>query len=372
MRAIPDVVYVLDAAGRFTYLNDAVRRLGWDPARLIGRHFTTIVHPEDAPKVSREEVLPVLCGQVTGPDCAPKLFDERRSGDRMTRNLELRLLAGNGRVAGDPSAWALGSINAFGEVNAVGFSMPELRGAPGGTIGVIRDVTQRRVNEDALKRDLRSREVLLREIHHRVKNNLQVVSSLLNLQQHAVEDARAQAVFLECQTQIQSMALVHEQIYQRAELDGVGAAGYVESLVRYLAGVYEAEWRGVSVSVDAKGELRLDLDSAIPAAIIVNELVSNAFKHAFPDGRKGAVRVRVDLSAVGEAIIEVADDGVGFAASMAAKAPDAPRSLGLDLVQALARQLRGELGFRDREGGGSVCLLRFKPLLREGPLEAVD
>jgi len=250
--------------------------------------------------------------------------------------------------------------------------MPELRGAPGGTIGVIRDVTQRRVNEDALKRDLRSREVLLREIHHCVKNNLQVVSSLFNLQQHAVEDARAQAVFLECQTQIQSMALVHEQIYQRAELDGVGAAGYVESLVRYLAGVYEAEWRGVSVSVDAKGELRLDLDSAIPAAIIVNELVSNAFKHAFPDGRKGAVRVRVDLSAVGEAIIEVADDGVGFAASMAAKAPDAPRSLGLDLVQALARQLRGELGFRDREGGGSVCLLRFKPLLREGPLEAVD
>ncbi len=168
------------------------------------------------------------------------------------------------------------------------------------------------------------------------------------------------------------MALVHEQIYQRAELDGVSAAGYMDSLVRYLAGVYEAEWRGISVSVDAKGELRLDLDSAIPAAIIVNELVSNAFKHAFPDGRKGVVKVRLDLSSAGDAIVEVSDDGVGFAASKAAKPADAPRSLGLDLVQALARQLRGELAIREREGGGSACLLRFKPLLREGPVATVD
>ncbi|MBN1241638.1 MAG: PAS domain-containing protein [Spirochaetales bacterium] len=372
MRAIPDVVYVLDSAGRFTYLNDAVRRLGWDPARLIGRHFSTIVHPEDAPKVSREDVLPMLCGRVTGVEGAPRLFDERRSGDRMTRNLELRLLAGNERVEGAAEGWALGAVNAFGEVNAVGFSMPELRGNPGGTIGVIRDVTLRRVSEDALKRDLRSREVLLREIHHRVKNNLQVVSSLLNLQQHAVDDARAQAVFLECQTQIQSMAMVHEQIYQRAELDGVSAAGYIDSLVRYLAGVYEAEWHGIAVGVEGRGEVKLDLDSAIPAAIIVNELVSNAFKHAFPGGRKGTVRVRLDVSDSGEAIIEVADDGVGFDASKAARAPDAPRSLGLDLVQALARQLRGELSLREREGGGAIGLLRFKPLLREGPLEAVD
>jgi PAS domain S-box-containing protein len=352
LQAIPDIVYILDGKGRFMYLNDAIRNIGYEPSRLIGRHFSEIVHPDDVPNVSRFEVLKALGGACTGDEAAPKLFDERRSGKRMTRNLELRLRHGD-----QADGYRLGSVTSYGEVSCSGYALPEFEGLSLGTVGIIRDVTQRKEHEQALESALASREVLLKEIHHRVKNNLQVVSSLLNIQETAIADEASRKVFVECQTQIQTMSMVHEVLYRSSSFEGVEMQSYFDKLVDYLGSVYESILKGISCEVEAQG-VSLDLDDAIPVALIVNELVSNCMKHAFPDGRQGRIFVsmREDSGAI---LLSVEDDGVGLA-SEAEQTPPAEGGIGTELVQALSDQLHGSLERGSPPSGhGSRVSVRF-------------
>lgn len=359
LQAIPDIVYILDGNGCFLYLNDAVRSLGWESTKLLGRHFSEIIHPADVPNVSRDMVLRRFEGTVTGPERAPKLFDERRSGQRMTRNLEVRLIRHT-----ETNGWLFGSVNAYGEVNSTGMELPEHEYLRLGTVGIIRDITARKEHQKKLESDLAAKEILLKEIHHRVKNNLQVVSSLLNLQENVVDDERVRGVFIECQTQIQSMAMVHEQLYRSMDLEGVEMGPYLGRLAEYLSGVYEAAYRGVGYDVQAAG-VRLDLDTAIPIAIITNELISNSFKHGFPGGGPGSVSVRIqDLGDSWE--LEVSDNGIGFAASRerAQRVPDpgerpqiTSNGLGTELIGALTAQIKGQ----ERHGDslGAHTWIRF-------------
>lgn len=333
LQAIPDIVYTLDADGCFLYLNDSVRDLGFEPEKLIGKHFSEIIHPADVPKVSKNAVLQALKGVHTGDEGAPKLFDERRSGSRMTKNLELRL-----RHNVEDDGYLYASVNAYGEVSCSGWKLPEYENVDLGTVGIIRDITTRKEHELALEKALSAKEVLLKEIHHRVKNNLQVVSSLLNLQENAVQDPAARKVFLECQTQIQSMAMVHEVLYRSDNFEGVEMQTYFERLTEYLGSIYEAGYRGLTCVVEAEGVF-LDLDNAISVALIVNELVSNSFKHAFPEGRNGIIRIKLSSSTDFWELV-VSDDGIGFEA---AKHPMIEPGLGTELVHALAAQIRGEM-----------------------------
>ncbi len=363
LQAVPDIVYTLDRDGKFIYLNDAVRGLGYEPSSLIGRHFSAIVHPEDVARVSREEALLPLKGTCTGDEGAPKLFDERRSGKRMTRNLEIRLLPGELN-----EDYRHASVTAYGEINCSGFALPEFEGSELGTVGIIRDVTVRKGRDLALEAALAARETLLKEIHHRVKNNLQVVSSLLNIQEPGIVDERSRKVFVECQTQIQTMAMVHEVLYRSSGFGGVEMQPYFELLVEYLSSVYEGDYRGISCSASA-GSAELGLDEAMPLALIVNELVSNSLKHAFPEGRRG--RILVSMREEGDSwLLEVEDDGVGIPAHIEAEAGAQGRGqgVGTELVQALAGQLRGALvrtpalptGALSGKGGpGTLVSLRF-------------
>lgn len=364
LQAIPDIVYMLDGDGNFLYLNESIRTLGWDPSKLIGQHFSRIVHPDDVAEVSRDFVLDKFAGTVTGPEQSPKLFDERRSGTRMTRNLEVRLI--HGSRSEDPF---LGSVNAYGEVSSTGMELPEHENLRVGTVGIIRDITHRKEYQLKLESDLEAKEILLKEIHHRVKNNLQVVSSLLNLQENAVNDDSVRGVFLECQTQIQSMAMVHEQLYRSMDLEGVDMEPYLERLAEYLSGIYEASYQRIEYEVRAPG-VRLDLDTAIPLAIITNELVSNSFKHAFPGGRAGKVFIFIhDRGASWE--LEVSDDGVGFSASKVPAAcgsehdrrcyPSFSSGLGTELVSALASQIKGSERRADEEGAHTFILFPKSP-----------
>jgi PAS domain S-box-containing protein len=373
LQAIPDIVYTLDGNGCFLYLNDAIRNLGYEPASLIGKHFSAIVHPDDLARVSRIEAIRPLQGLVTGDDSAPKLFDERRSGKRMTRNLELRLVPGD--LLED---YRVGSITSYGEINCSGFALPEYEGMGQGTVGIIRDVTVRREHGQALEAALASREVLLKEIHHRVKNNLQVVSSLLNIQEPGIVDEGSRKIFIECQTQIQTMAMVHEVLYRSSGFESLNMQAYFEQLVDYLSSVYEGEYRGVTFAVEAPG-VSLGIDDAMPVALIVNELVSNCMKHAFPGGRKGSILVsmREAASSAGDDaatswLLEVDDDGIGIAgAEESAKEPDDKEpGIGTELVRALAEQLRGtvvrragtRVGATDggkADGPGTLVSLRF-------------
>jgi PAS domain S-box-containing protein len=362
LQAIPDIVYILDGHGHFVYLNDAVRAIGYEPASLMGKHFSEIIHPDDFPKVCREEVLKPIFGMKTGDAAAPKLFDERRSGKRMTRNLEVRLKHGD--LIDD---YHVGSVTSYGEVSCSGYALPEFEGLDLGTVGIIRDVTIRKEHEQALESALASREVLLKEIHHRVKNNLQVVSSLLNIQETAIVDESDRKVFVDCQTQIQTMSMVHEVLYRSSSFEGVEMQSYFERLVDYLSSVYEALNRGIGWKVEAMG-VSLNLDDAIPVALIVNELVSNCMKHAFPGGKQGRIIVSMrEIPAPGEKspsepswLLVVEDDGIGFDRSRAAEL-NKTAGIGTELVQALSGQLRGVLERGPGSGGsGAMVSVCFK------------
>jgi two-component sensor histidine kinase len=192
------------------------------------------------------------------------------------------------------------------------------------------------------------------DIHHRVKNNLQVVSSLLNIQESAVEDEQARHVFIECQSEIQTMAMVHEALYNASSLNVVDMQSYFERLLDYLSSVYEAEQRGIACSVGAAG-VSLRLDEAMPVALVVNELVGNSMKHAFPGDRRGRVLVSL-RSEAGALDLSVEDDGVGLG-------PEGPAGAGIgtDLVEALAAQLHGEVSRSPGRGGaGTLVRLSFR------------
>jgi two-component sensor histidine kinase len=153
-----------------------------------------------------------------------------------------------------------------------------------GVSAIVRDITERRLSEQ-LRASLEEKEVLMQEIQHRVKNNLQVVSSLLHLQSAHVSDAQARASFADCENRVRSMALVHEMLYQSANMSSLDCATYMRDLIYHLLRPNPVS-KDVDVQLDVGEHITLGADVAIPCALIVNELVSNALQHAFPNGRR--------------------------------------------------------------------------------------
>lgn len=191
---------------------------------------------------------------------------------------------------------------------------------------------------------LDEKEALLKEVHHRVKNNLQLVTSLLNLQSHRIADPEVAALFADSRDRVRAMALVHENLYRLGNFARVPMRAHLESVCAHLLRAYAAHSGPVRLEM-ALEDLKLDLDRAVPCGLIVNELVSNALKHAFPGGRGGILRV--SLSGEGEfARLSVRDDGIGLPRDYD---PDTVTTIGLQLVEDLTAQLHGTL----RRGAGS-------------------
>jgi PAS domain S-box-containing protein len=225
-----------------------------------------------------------------------------------------------------------------------------------GVIEYVRDITKRKKAEDQLQASLREKEVLLREIHHRVKNNMQIISSLLSLQSRHIQDPGVLEVFKESQRRIRSMALIHERLYQSADLSRIEFSQYLDNLANRLLHSYQVDSDRVRLSLHSE-EVFLNINTAIPCGLIVNELISNALKHAFPNGRKGEVAVELRRNESGEFLLRVSDDGVGFP-----KALDFRRTetLGMQIVVTLVDQIDGtiEMG----ELGRTEFLIRFKEI----------
>jgi two-component sensor histidine kinase/PAS domain-containing protein len=227
--------------------------------------------------------------------------------------------------------------------------------------GVVLDITTQKQVEQNLQRSLREKEVLLQEIHHRVKNNLQVIASLLDLQALTMTDPQTQAALAESQQRVQAMALVHQQLYHASDLARVDFAAYVQSLTDYLLQLNHDSAGRVQIVLDI-GEVLLDADTAIPCALIINELVANALKHAFPDERRGLVTISCHAAAQGDSqiVLEIRDDGVGIAP----QAASTRGTLGVNLVGTLVRQLHGTLAIESGEpgaSGGTRVRVRFTP-----------
>ena len=209
------------------------------------------------------------------------------------------------------------------------------------------DITERKLAEKQIQDSLEEKEVLLKEIHHRVKNNLQIVSSLLDLQSMKIREPQTQQLFRASQSRVKSIALIHEKLYQSENLERVNCYEYLYSLANYLFQTYSINPEKIELQLDVD-PISLNLDTAIPCGLIINELVSNAFKHAFPGELKGLVKIRLKSS--GQTfVLEVSNNGVICPKPIDIKDK---KTLGIQLINALIQQLSGEVEI-DRSKGTS-------------------
>ncbi|WP_181357565.1 PAS domain-containing sensor histidine kinase [Stenomitos frigidus] len=222
----------------------------------------------------------------------------------------------------------------------------------------VRNITDRKQTEDQLRSSLKEKEVLLKEVHHRVKNNLQMVYSLLNLQANAISDPNILAPFRDSQHRIKAMALLHEKLYQSESLAKIDFSDYVHNLVTDLLHSYSAKPAKISLKLEI-AERELAVDVVIPCGFMINELVTNALKYAFPGDRTGEIQICFFSLANNQCLLVIADNGIGMPTSIAwshTNSLPALNSLGLQLVHAFAHQLRGTLTL-DRTHGSRFELL---------------
>ena len=227
---------------------------------------------------------------------------------------------------------------------------------PSCIIALLRDISERKIADARIKASLAEKEVLLKEIHHRVKNNLQIISSLFDLQSGETKDETVLEMFRECRNRVRSMAMIHERLYSAQDLGRIDAVQYLSTLTSDLAHSYGLTSRHVQVRLEAN-EVYLDVDRAIPCGLIVNELVSNALKYAFQSAEDEGGEIVVQLEPKGDDRLEltVRDNGIGFPAEVDFRNT---ASLGLRLVNSLVDQLGGEIEMRDGDGTCFAILFR--------------
>lgn len=293
IRSMGEILIVTDRDGRIRTVNRAAEeQLGWPAAELVGRELREVVPEHSTPG---EVLLRTRNGQRLPAVCRPTgLWDDA--------------------------------------------------GRPQGQVWVAQNVAHTKRVEEALRRSLADKEVLLREVHHRVKNNLQVISSMLRLQARSVDDAAVRRMFEDGDGRVRSMALVHEQLYRSGDLAQVDFGAYLERLAQNVGAATPRGGAPVEMQVSAAA-VALPLDLAIACGLIVNELLANSIKHAFRDERAGRIAVGFALDGP-LATLTVADDGVGFDADAVSQ----DGGLGLRLVEALVRQIGGALSLERSHG----------------------
>ena len=223
-------------------------------------------------------------------------------------------------------------------------------------IGVIRDNTERKHVEDRLEVSLQEKEVLLKEVHHRVKNNMQVISSLVDLQAAALDDPALRGLFQDVRDRVRSMALVHEKLYQSESLARVDLAEYTRSLLTYLWRAHGSATAAIQLDL-ALQPVTLPMEEAVPYGLVLNEVLTNALKHAFRGRSGGEIQVALTTEADGRVCLGIRDNGVGLPAGLDWR--QSP-SLGLRLVQMLSGQLHGAVELRT-SGAGTEFKLTFAP-----------
>ncbi|ABL00607.1 PAS domain S-box protein [Pelobacter propionicus] len=298
-----------------------VTRFGYTPDELITGvvPFSALVHPDDLRQVAAEVAEFV-----------------RQGVDRFQQEYRIVTKGGAVRWIDDRSAVERDSQGRISHFQ-----------------GVVLDITERKLAEEKIRAALTEKVVLLKEIHHRVKNNLQIISTLLDLQAESVRDEGALCAFRESQDRIRAMALVHEKLYRTEDLSFIDFSGYIESLTAHLYNSYAIDFGRVSFSIDA-GNVCLSIDQAIPCGLIISELVSNSLKYAFPGSAAGNISVSIREQGDGMVSLTVADSGVGLPVNLDFTASE---TLGLQLVRMLVKQLRGEIALDS--SGGARFSIRF-------------
>jgi two-component sensor histidine kinase/ligand-binding sensor domain-containing protein len=213
-------------------------------------------------------------------------------------------------------------------------------------VSVAIDITERMLAEEALRASLREKEILLQEVHHRVKNNLQIICSLLDLQSQKLNDEKTLAVFQESYNRIKSIAIIHEKLYQSTSLEKINFAEYIETLTNHLLLSYNVNPEAIKTHLDIE-TIYLNIDTAIPCGLIINELLSNSLKYAFPNQAKGLIELYFKLYRNQKFILIFKDNGVGFPKDFNL---EEKATLGLKLVTVLTQQLEGEIELNQEQG----------------------
>jgi len=220
---------------------------------------------------------------------------------------------------------------------------------------IFTNLLEKRYTEEDMQKSLKEKEVLLREIHHRVKNNMQIISSLLNLQVNYEEEEKVQQVLKDSQGRIKSMSMVHEKLYQSTSLSEINFGSYLKQLIKDIFFSYGISAEKIMPMLVAE-DIYINLDTAIPLGLIVNELITNSIKHAFKGRDNGTLKItfqKID----DELILKVSDDGVGLGPDVDI---DSSKTLGLKLVKNLAIQLDADLEIgRDK---GTSFTFKFKEI----------
>jgi PAS domain S-box-containing protein len=221
-----------------------------------------------------------------------------------------------------------------------------------GVLGLYEDITELKKAEDQLRASLQEKEVMLKEIHHRVKNNMQMISTLFDLQLKYGGDQDPPTVFRDCQNRIRSMALVHESLYHTDTLASINFRHYLEKLVNRLLASFSSSLQGVRAQVSG-AELHLGINQAVPAGLVASEIIVNCLKHAFPGPRSGEIHISLEL-ANGRRLIEIRDNGVGLDREFSL---ENPATFGWLMISNLMKQLEGEITVIS--DGGTTCRLVF-------------
>jgi len=329
---LPDATFAIDVEGRVISWNRAIEEMTW------------VWSEEILGKDNYEYSLPFY------GERRPGLIDLFNSSDEEIER-HYQNLKKNGKVL-----TAETEVTLKGERRTVWVKAVPLEDSKGNFIGAIeaiRDITDLRNAEKKLKKSLKEKETLLKEIHHRVKNNLMIISSLLNLQSHYIKDKEALDVFRESQNRAKSMALIHERLYQSTDLKNIDFGDYIRSLTTDLYHSMVSDPGRVNLDLDLE-DVKIDINTVVPLGLIVNELVTNSMKYAFPDDECGHIKVELHHEHE-NVVLRVSDNGVGFPRDVDYKNTN---SLGLQLVNNLIIQIDGELELDNNQG--TTFTIRFK------------
>lgn len=339
---VDDLLVVLDPSGVILEVNSAVaRRLGYARDELIGTHGSMFLQKGET-AVLKQAQVDMSPGTVTTGISALLA----KNGEII--RVETHMVSG--RWGGKPAI--------FGISRDITELMRQQEVLKRSNESLSAEIEERKRMERQMESSLREKEVLLKEVHHRVKNNMQIINSMLNLQMSGETRKEVIMAFRESQNRIISMALVHEKLYQSADLAHIDFAEYVGSIVAYLRRSYTQD-RGVAVEIDFPS-IFASIDGAIPCGLIINELVSNSLKYAFREKADGGIRLSFTCSG-DVCVLSVGDDGIGLPPGLDFRNTG---SLGLQLVNTLVDQIEGTIDLAD--GPGTTFVIRFRTRMLVG------